>query len=323
MKRSLMFLLMVVVVAARGIIAEAQQPKKVPRIGYLSSTSYSSNTEAFRQGLRDLGYTEGRNIVIEYRYAEGMSERLSDLAAELVRLKVDVFVAAGGTPVALAAKRATVTIPIVMTNSGDPVATGLVASLARPGGNITGLSLLAPDTAGKRLELIKEVIPALSRVAVLWNPANPSTALQLKATQAAAREIGVQVQSLEARGPDDFENAFRAARGVGAILALGDPVYTLHQTRIIDLAVRNRLPTMYIYREFVQAGGLMSYGPSLSDNFRRAAVYVDKVLKGTKPADLPIEQPTKFEFAVNLKTAKALNLTIPQSVLFRADKVIK
>jgi putative ABC transport system substrate-binding protein len=273
--------------------------------------------------LRELGYVEGGSIVIEYRFAEGKLERLSDLAAELVRLKVDVLVAAGGTPAASAAKRATTMIPIVMTNIGDPVAVGLVASLARPGWNVTGLSLLGPDTAGKRLELLKEVVPALSRVAVLWNPANPSHALHLKETLAAARALGVQVQSLEARGPEDFETAFKAARGAGGILALGDPVYRLHRAAIIDLARRNRLPAIYEFRQYVAAGGLMSYGASLNDLYRRAAYYVDRILKGAKPADLPVEQPTKFELVVNMKTAKALGLTIPHSVLIRADQVIQ
>jgi putative ABC transport system substrate-binding protein len=315
--------LLAIFLAGCAGIAEAQQTKKVPRIGYLASTSRGDTDEAFRQGLRELGYVEGGSIVIEYRFAEGKLERLSDLAADLVRLKVDVLVAAGGTPAALAAKRATATVPIVMTNIGDPVAVGLVASLARPGGNVTGLSLLGPDTAGKRLELLREVVPALSRVAVLWNPANPSHALHLEETRAAARALGVQVQSLEARGPEDFETAFKAARGASGILALGDPVYRLHRAAIIDLAGRNRLPAMYEFTQFVEAGGLMCYGASLDDLYRRAATYVDKILKGAKPADIPVEQPMKFELVINLKTAKQIGLTIPPNVLARADRVIK
>lgn len=305
---------------------EAQLPKKMPRIGYLSITSPTSPgsfDEAFRQGLRELGYVEDGSIVVEYRYAEGKSERLSDLASELVRLKVDVLVAAGGAPAALAAKRATTTVPIVIASVADPVALGLVASLAQPGGNVTGLSLLGPDTAGKRLQILKEVVPALSRVAVLWNPANPGNTLILEEIQVAARALGVKVQSLEARGPEDFETAFKAARGAGGILPLGDPAHVLHRAAIIGLAGKYRLPTMYPFRQFVEDGGLMYYGASLDDLYRRAAVYVDKILRGAKPADLPVEQPTKFEFVINLKTAKQIALTIPPNVLARADKVIR
>jgi putative ABC transport system substrate-binding protein len=294
------------------------------RIGCLSTTSSSSSPrEALIKGLRELGYVHGQNIVIEWRYAEGNTERLPTLADELVRLRVDVLVAAGGTPPALAAKRATTTIPIVMTNVGDPVESGLVASLARPGGNITGLTSASPHLSGKRLELLKEVLPGLSRVAVLWNPANPSAALQFKETQAAARALGLQIQSLEARGPDDFEHAFGAAKRSGGILVVGDPMFTLHRTRLTDLAGRNRLPAMYVFGVFVEAGGLMSYGTSLSDLWRRAAYYVDKILRGAKPADLPVEQPTKFELVINLKTAKGLGVKIPAHLLMEADKVIE
>ena len=303
--------------------AEAQQAKKVPRIGYLAITSPGSYNEAFRRGLRELGHVEGGSIVIEYRYAEGKIERLFDLASELVRLKVDVLVAAGGAPAALAAKRATTTVPIVIASVSDPVALGLVASLAHPGGNVTGLSLLGLDTAGKRLEILKDVVPALSRVAVLWNPANPGMAPLLEETRVAARALGVKVQSLEARGPEDFETAFKAAGGAGGILPLGDPVHVLHRAAIIGLAGRYRLPAMYSFRQFVEDGGLMCYGASLDDLYRRAATYVDKILKGTKPADLPVEQPMKFEFIINLKAAKQIGLTIPPNVLVRADKVIK
>jgi putative ABC transport system substrate-binding protein len=266
---------------------------------------------------------EGQTIHLAWRYAEGQVERLPALAAELARLPVDVLVAAGGTPVALAAQRATTTIPIVMTNVGDPVETGLVASLARPGGNITGLSSMSPDITGKRLELLKTVVPALSRVAVLWQPANPSAALQFQELQAAARALHLQVQALEVRGPDEFDHAFSAARGAGAVVVVGDSVFTQHRRRITALAQRSRLPAMYVFREFVEAGGLMSYGVNLPDLGRRAAIYVDKILKGAKPADLPVEQPTKFELVINLKTAQALGLTIAPTLLFQADEVIK
>jgi len=255
--------------------------------------------ETLRQGLRELGYVEGQNVVIEWRYAEEKVDRLAALAAELVQRQVDVLVAMGGTPVALAAKRATTRIPIVMTNVGDPVETGLVANLARAGGNITGLTTLSPELSGKRLELLKEVVPGLSRVAVLWNPANPSAALQRRETEAAARALGLRVQVLEARGPDDFEGAFKAARGAGAVLPLGDPAFTRQRTRLTDLADRSRLPAMYVFREFVESGGLMSYGVNLRNNYRRAAYFVDRILKGAKPADLPVEQPTQFELVIN------------------------
>ena len=279
---------------------------------------------AFRQRLRELGYVDGQNIAFEVRSAEGRAERLPDLAADLVRLKVDVIVA-GGTPAPLAAKRATTAIPIVMASAGDPVGSGLVASLARPGGNVTGLSLLVPELGGKRLQLLKEVVPGVSRVAVLWNAANPYPVLVWRQTEAAARALGVHLQSLDVRGPDDLEGAFAAAtRGrAGALITVEDPLTFGQRKRIVDFAARARLPAMYGFREFVDAGGLMSYAASLADLSRRAATYVDKILKGAKPADLPVEQPTKFELVINLKTAKALGLTIPPSVLIRADQVIQ
>ena len=309
------------------LAAGAQQPGKVARIGHLSfgsATPGSRLDEAFRQGLRELGYVEGQNIVIEYRWAEGRAERLPDLAAELVSLKVDIIVAAG-TPAPLAAKHSTRTIPIVMSSAGDPVGSGLVASLARPGGNVTGLSTFTRELAAKRLQLLKGVVPGVSQVAVLWNAANPYAVLVMRETGAAARTLGVQVQSLEVRDPDEFENAFPAAiRGrAGALIVVDDPLTYLYRMRIADLAARNRLPAMYGFREYAEAGGLMAFGTSLADLYRRAATYVDKILKGAKPADLPVEQPTKFELVVNLKTAKALGLTIPPSVLLRADEIIQ
>ena len=290
-----------------------------------SDSAYARLIEAFRQGLRDLGYVEGRNIVIEYRYADEKYERLPALAAELVRLKVDVIVS-HGTPGPLAAKQATSAIPIVMTSAGDPVASGLVSSLARPGGNVTGLSLMVPELGGKRVQLLKEILPGLSRVAVLWNAANPYASLVVREMEIAATTLGVQLQSLVVRGPDDFEGALAAATTgrAGALTAVEDPLTITKRTQIVDFAAKSRLPAIYGVKEFVDAGGLMSYGAHLADLYRRAAAtYVDKILKGAKPADLPVQQPTKFEFVINLKTAKALGLTIPQSVLLRADEVIQ
>jgi len=325
-RRTFVCALTVAALAAR-IAAEAQQTGKVARIGFLSPASSTSTPhilEAFRQGLRDLGYVEGQNIVIEYRWAEGKAERLRDLAAELVSLKVDVIVASG-TPGPLAAKNATKTIPIVMASAGDPVATGLVAGLARPGGNVTGLSTLTPELGAKRLQLVKEVLPGVSRVAVLWNAANPYTVLLVKETEAAARTLGVQVQSLEVRGPDDFETVLPAAisGGAGALVVVDDPLTVSYRVRIANFAARNRLPAMYGFREFAESGGLMAFGANLADLCRRAPIYVDKILKGAKPADLPVEQPTKFHLVINLNTAKALGLTIPPALLLRADEVIE
>ena len=308
--------------------AEAQQPKKVPRIGFLTGVSSPTNSarhEAFRQGLRELGYVEGKNIVIEYRSAEGKFDRLPALAAELVRLKVDIIVTGGGATTR-AGKAATTTIPIVMTQDGDPVANGFVASLARPGGNITGLATLAPELSGKRLELLKEIVPRLSRVAVLGNSAQPGNAQTLREVELAAKAFGVQLQYLDVLGPKDIATAFRAA-GKGqadAVLILSPGlVATSERPQIANLAVKSRLPVIYDRPEPVESGGLMSYGVSTADLDRRAAVFVDKILKGAKPADLPVEQPTKFEFVINLKTAKQIGLTIPPNVLARADRVIR
>ena len=280
--------------------------------------------QAFRLGLRDLGWVEGKNISIEYRYAEGRSDRLPELAADLVRLKVDVIVASV-TSDALAAQKATRAIPIVIAAPSDPVATGLVESLARPGGNITGLSQMAPELAGKRLELLKEIVPKLSRVAVLWNPQGVGATLNWKEIQPPARQLGVQLHSLEVRSPNEFDKAFEDATRAraGALAIMADPVIVTNLKRIADLAAKSRLPSIFHSSEFADAGGLVAYGPDRADLFRRAATFVDKILKGAKPADLPVEQPTKFELVVNLKTAKALGITIPQSVRFRADRVIE
>jgi putative tryptophan/tyrosine transport system substrate-binding protein len=311
------------------LAAEAQQVAKVPRIGYLALNLVTAPhvMEAFRQGLCDLGYVEGRNVVIEYRSAEGKLERLPALAADLVALKVDVIVA-GGPPQALAAKQAARTIPIVFASAADPVTDGLVTSLARPGGNVTGLSALAPDLVGKRLELLKQTVPGVSRVAVLRHPGAQAERTEkdmLKEAEVAARVLGVRLQVVEARGPADFDSAFSDMTRVraDALTVLPSPMFTNERRRLVDLAAKNRLPAVYPWREFIDAGGLMAYGPDLADMFRRAATYVDKILKGTKPGDLPVEQPTKFELATNIKTAKALGLAIPQSVLVRADHIIQ
>ena len=307
--------------------AQAQQPTKIPRIGYLSGTSPSTNPagrEAFRQGLRELGYVEGKNIVIESRYAEGKFDRQPALAAELVRLKVDVIVTAGPRSTR-AVKEATSTIPIVMTQDDDPVGNGLVASLARPGGNITGLATLAPEIGGKRLELLKEIVPKLSRVAVLGTSTIPGSAQQLKETERAAGALGVKLQYLDVLDPKDIETAFReTAKGrADAVLTLTSSILLSQRAQLADLAVKNRLPAIYARPEYVEAGGLMTYGVNLNDLNRRAATYVDKILKGRKPADLPVEQPIKFELIINLNAAKQIGLTIPPNVLVRADRVIK
>ncbi len=311
------------------LAVRAQQAAKVPRIGYLAGDRAASPhlIEAFRQGLRDLGYVEGSNVLIEYRDAEGKFERLPALAAELVALKVDVIVA-GGTPLILAAKQATRTLPIVFAAASDPVTDGLVTSLARPGGNVTGLSNIAPDLVGKRLELLKQAVPGVNRVAILWQPGGTGERTEQdmrKGAEAAARALGVRLQFLEARGPADFDRAFSdmTRERAGALTSLGGSMFFSERRRLVDLAAKNRLPALYQQREFVDAGGLMAYGANLADNFRRAATYVDKILKGTKPGDLPIEQPTKFELVINTKTAKALGLTIPPSLLQRADHVIQ
>ena len=310
-------------------IAEAQQPTKVPRIGFLVANSpsvYTARIEAFRQGLRELGYMEGKNIIIESRSAEGNLDLLPSLAAGLVRLKVDVIVAAGGDPPVRAAKQATQTIPIVMANASDPVGAGLVASLNRPGGNITGLSTApGPEIYGKHLELLKETFPRLTRVAILSNPANRFSALALREAETTARAFKVSLQILEARNPDEFETAFAAAtkERAGALLVVEDPMFFGERTRLANFAAKSRLPAIYGILEYVEVGGLMAYAAERTDMFRRAATYVDKILKGAKPADLPVEQPTKFELVINLKTAKQIGVTIPQSVLYRADKVIR
>jgi putative ABC transport system substrate-binding protein len=306
---------------------QAQQPAKVPRIGVLSPFSPSVTAlwyEAFRQGLRDLGWVEGKTISIEYRYAEGRNDRLPDLAADLVRLKVDIIVASVNTD-ALAAQKATKGIPIVMASTGDALASGLVESLARPGGNITGLTQMAAEMAGKRLELLKEIVPQLSRVAVLWNPQGRISTQSWNELQLPARQLGVQLHSLPVRSPDEFAKSFEDATRAraGALAIMPNPVFAGNLKRIADLAAKSRLPSIFQLREFADAGGLLAYGPDRSDMFRRAATYVDKILKGAKPADLPVEQPTKFELAINLRTAKALGLTIPRSVLIRADRLIQ
>jgi putative ABC transport system substrate-binding protein len=326
-KRTLvLFCLLITVLLITGL-GEAQQATKIPRIGFLSVSSLFANAariEAFRQGLREIGYVEGEDIVIEYRYAEGKLDRLPALAAELVRLKVDMIVT-GGSTVTRAAQKATATIPIVMAQDTDPVGNGFVASLARPSGNITGLSTLAPEISGKQLELLKEIIPQLARVAVFGTSTRPGNVQALKEIELAAGAFGLKLQYLDMLDPKDIETAFReASKGrAGAVLALATPVLFSQRKQIVELAVKNRLPAIYNAAEFVEAGGLMTYGVSFNDLFRRAATYVDKILKGAKPGDLPVEQPTKFEFVINLKAAKQIGLTIPPNVLARADKVIR
>jgi ABC-type uncharacterized transport system substrate-binding protein len=308
-------------------LAEAQQPTKVPRIGFLDPTARAvseARIEAFQQGLRKFGYTEGKNIAIDYRFAEGRSERLHDLASELVHLKVDIIITRA-IPGAVAAKQATTTIPIVFVGVADAVGAGLIASLAHPGGNITGLTSLAPELSGKRLELLKETFPKVSRVAVLRNPSNPGDPILWKETQSAAQTLGMQLQSVEVRNEKDLENAFDSATKAGsqAFLALTDPLLQSHRKQIVDFAAKSRLPAIYPDSEYVEAGGLMSYAANAIEFYARAATYVDRILKGAKPADLPVEQPTKFELVISLKTARQIGLTIPPNVLARADRVIK
>jgi len=308
--------------------AEAQQPKKVPRIGYLSSTDparESARFEAIRLALRERGHIEGQNIASEYRYAEGKRDRYSEFAAELVRLKVDIIVTAGGDPMIQAAMNATETIPIIMVGGGaDPVEAGYVKSLARPGGNVTGLTNLGRELSGKRLELLKEAVPKVARVAVLYNPAAPS-AIELKEVQRPARALGLTIQPWEVRAADDFEKVFTAhiKQRPDGVYVIGGALMRNNEKRTVGLAIKNRLPSVYGNREAVDAGGLMSYGANIADIYRRVAFFVDRILKGAMPADLPVERPTKFELVINLKTAKQIGLTIPQSVLYRADKVIK
>ena len=313
--------------------AETQQTAKVARIGWLSPIAQGADAgphlrEAFLEGLRDLGYVEGRNLVIEVRSAEGKDERYAALATELAVLKVDVIVTTGGTPAALAAKQATRTLPIVFIGVGDPVTSGLVTSLARPGGNATGLFNLSTELVGKRLEQLKQAVPGVNRVAVLWQPGATHERTEketLKNAGVAARELGMRLQFVEARGPADFERAFSemTRSRAGALTVLTTAMFFRERRRLVDLAAKNRLPTVFSWREYVDAGGLMSYGANTADLFRRAATYVDKILKGANPGDLPVEQPTKFELVINLKTAKALGRTIPPSVLARADHVLE
>jgi putative tryptophan/tyrosine transport system substrate-binding protein len=328
MSKEIIRLALSAVLFALCFSAEAQQPTKIPRIGYLAGASRSANAprvESFRQGLRELGYVEGKNIIIEYRSAEEKLDRLPPLAAELVRLEVDIIVTAGPIPTR-AAKEATSTIPIIMTNEGDPVGTGFVASLARPGGNITGLSTLAPELSGKRLELLKEINPKLSRVAVFGTSTLPDNSQRLREVELAAKTFGVKLQYLDILSFKDIETAFRAAskgRADAVLFLVAGGVASGHRTAIIDLAIKSRLPVIYDRREYVEVGGLMTYGVNVNDLDRRAATYADKILKGRTPADLPVEQPIKFEFVINLKAAKQIGLTIPPNVLVRADKVIK
>jgi putative tryptophan/tyrosine transport system substrate-binding protein len=310
--------------------AEAQQPKKVSRIGYLSSSEparESTRSEAIRLALRERGYIEGQNIAIEYRFSEGKRERFPELAAELVRLKVDIIVVAGGDPSIRATMNATKTIPIVMSGAGiDPVEAGLVESLARPGGNVTGVTNLVGELGGKRLELLKEAVPKLARVAVLYDPATQASVLEVKdLLPVAAHALKLTVQSWEVRAATGFEKVFAALskQRPDGLHVGGGPLMNANQKRIVGLALKSRLPAMYVRREFVDAGGLMSYGADLADSYRRVAYYVDRILKGAKPADLPVEQPTKFELVINLKTAKQIGLTIPPDVLARATKIIK
>jgi putative ABC transport system substrate-binding protein len=313
------------------LAADAQEAGKVYRVGYIGPTPVATLISdpaqyfnSFRREMRLRGYVEGQNLVLELRSVEGRLERISEVLSELVHLNADVIVAVSA-PVIQAAQQVTRTIPIVMVGVGDPVATGFVASLARPGGNITGLSQLSPELSGKRLGFLKEAVPGVSRVAILWNPTNPSNAPQLRETKVVAQALGVQLQLLEVRGRQDFESGFQAAtRGhAGALITLDDLLIFTHRIQIVALAAKSRLPAMYGWSAFAEAGGLMSYGPDFRDMYRQAAVFVDKILKGAKPGDLPVERPTKFELVINLKTAKALGLTIPQSLLQRADQVIE
>jgi len=309
--------------------AEAQQPGKIPRVGYLRVVGAPSipgpNVEAFRHGLKDLGYVEGKNILIEFRYAEGKRDRVPSLVAELVQLKVDVLIS-GDDPALRAAKEATKTIPIVMVINQDPVATGLIDSLARPGGNITGISRLTRELSGKRLELLTEVVPGMERVGILWDSTSEGSKISFQEYQAAARALKIQLQSLEVRGPEpDLDGAFQSAvKGrVSTLAAVGGGLLNRHRKQIANYAIKHRLPSMYDSSLWIEPGGLISYSSSDAESYRRAAWIVDKILKGTKPANIPVEQPTKFELVINLKTAKQIGLTIPQSVLFRADRVMK
>jgi putative ABC transport system substrate-binding protein len=322
---SVMLFALCATLLALSVPGQAQQLGKVYRIGFLSTNAPEAHAwNALLDGLRERGYVEGRNIVFESRFSEGKAERFSEFAAEMVRLKADIIIVTT-TPAAFAAKNATQTIPIIIPTALDPVGAGLVASLARPGGNITGLSSLAPELSGKRLELLKEVVPGMTSVAVLWNPANPANASVWKETQAAAHALGLQLQSQEVRGPQDLESAFAltAKARPDALLVLSDSLINMRRQQIANFVTQKRLPSVFASTEGVTAGGLMSYGPSLPDRYRRTAYYVDRILKGTKPADLPVEQPMKFELVINLNAAKQIGLTIPPNVLARADRVIK
>src|SRR5215813_12439094 len=324
MIKRLLWLLTLLLVGA-GTFAEAQQPKKIPRIGYLDPASPEASLrriEALRKGLTELGYVEGKNIVIEYRYGDGKRNRLLTAASELVQSHVDVIVT-NSTPGVEAAKNATNKIPIIFATIGDPVRSGFVESLARPGGNITGLTIFAPELGGKRLELLKESFPKITRVAFIWSTMNPG--FSFAEAEAAGKPLGVEVQSVQIRNVEDIESAFEKVRKIGsqAFTTAPDPVMRLNRIKLLDFAAKNRLPAMYGTLDFADAGGLMSYAPNTIDFYRRAAKYVDKILKGAKPADLPVEQPTKFEFVINLKAARQIGLTIPPNVLARADKVIR
>jgi putative tryptophan/tyrosine transport system substrate-binding protein len=326
-KKNLRLLALCAMLLALSSSADAQQPKKIPRIGFLSAgstNSMSGRVEAFRRGLREQGYTEGQNILVEYRYAEDSLDRLRQMAAELARLKLDVIVT-GGPIATLPAKETAGTIPIVLAYEADPVRTGLIASLARPGGNITGLTSNAEELNGKRLELLKEAIPKLSRVAALRNPVMLGAAEALKDVELAAQSLGLKIQALEIRGPNELDGIFQAAKKgrAGALMTIGDPVSFMHRKRVADLAIKNHLATIHGQVPFAEAGGLMVYGPNDGDMYRRAATFVDKILKGTKPADLPVERPVKFDLIINLKTAKQIGLTIPPDLLARATKIIK
>jgi putative ABC transport system substrate-binding protein len=327
MKAKIVCSVLSAMLSALSYAASAQQRGKAPRIGVLVASSPRANTlvEPFRQGLRELGYVERKNVVLEYRYAEGKLDRLPELAAQLVSVEVNVIVTQS-PPAIRAAHRATKTIPIVMVGGGDPVEQGFVKSLARPGGNLTGLSSMSLELAGKRLEILKEAFPRISRVAVFWSGVSGGASVrQLKDVEAAAPAFGIQIQPVEVARPDDFDNAFSTVskERADALFIIRSPFFRPYLNRVTDFAEKSRLPTMYDDSDFVEAGGLMSYGASLADMSRRAAYYVDKILKGTKPADLPVEQPTKFELVINLKTAKQIGLTIPPNVLVRADRVIK
>jgi putative tryptophan/tyrosine transport system substrate-binding protein len=327
MKKKILVSLLATLMLSSVYPARAQQqPTRVPRIGFLTTGGAENpSTLSFRQGLRELGYVEGKNVLVEYRYAEGGSQQLSESAEELVRLKVDVIVTTATEP-SLSAQRATTTVPIVMGGGSDPVGAGLVASLARPGGNITGVTTISSDLSGKRLELLKEVTPKIFLVAVLWIPAATGNKQQMKEIEAAADSLRLPLQPAAVQGPNDFESAFSGISrgGASSLIVLSSPMFAKHRARIADLAARSRLPAIYPLSDYADAGGLMSYGPNINDLYRRVAHYLDRILKkGAKPADLPVETPTKFELVINLKTAKQIGLTIPDSVLYRVDRVIK